>query len=57
MKCNCELKPEHDELEHDWCCQICGGSHTEEICPITRKVDLRKFKQQLVEKRRKVNNG
>lgn len=31
--CKCELKPEHKVLEHDWCCQICGGQHTERICP------------------------
>ena len=31
--CNCGLKPKHEKLEHDWCCQICGGSHSEKICP------------------------
>lgn len=23
-------KKKHAILEHDWCCQICGGNHTEE---------------------------
>jgi hypothetical protein len=32
-KCDCELKPEHLKGEHDFCCQLCGGSHTERICP------------------------
>jgi hypothetical protein len=31
--CNCNLKPTHLPLEHDSCCQVCGGSHTERICP------------------------
>ncbi len=31
--CNCNLKIPHGILDHDWCCQICGGDHTEVICP------------------------
>ena len=30
-KCGIAIK--HKLLEHDWCCQICGGSHSERICP------------------------
>ena len=37
MKCDCKLKPEHDKMEHDWCCQICGGNHSEHICPENKK--------------------
>ena len=36
--CDCALKPEHRKLEHDWCCQICGGSHTERICPQRKEI-------------------
>lgn len=32
-ECNCELTPKHENAEHDWCCQICGGNHTERLCP------------------------
>lgn len=35
--CKCKLLPKHNILEHDWCCQKCGGSHTERICPIKKK--------------------
>lgn len=31
--CDCGLKPKHKLFEHDNCCQICGGSHVERICP------------------------
>ena len=34
--CDCELKPKHVKGEHDWCCQICGGNHTERICPLNK---------------------
>jgi hypothetical protein len=37
-KCNCGLKPDHHPFYHDWCCQICGGSHVEGICPEKNKV-------------------
>lgn len=33
QECGCELTPKHERAEHDWCCQICGGDHTERICP------------------------
>lgn len=33
QECNCELTPKHENAEHDWCCQICGGNHTERLCP------------------------
>lgn len=33
-KCDCELKLNHVKGEHDYCCQECGGNHTERICPI-----------------------
>jgi len=35
--CDCGLKPEHKVGEHDWCCQFCGGNHTERICPMARE--------------------
>jgi hypothetical protein len=31
--CPCELTPKHKIGEHDACCQICGETHTERICP------------------------
>jgi hypothetical protein len=34
--CNCELRPIHSRGEHDWCCQICGGAHTERLCPLNQ---------------------
>ena len=30
---NCGIKLPHKLLEHDWCCQVCGGQHSERICP------------------------
>jgi hypothetical protein len=39
-KCDCGLVSEHIKGYHDWCCQICGGNHVEEICP--EKQSLRK---------------
>jgi len=35
--CPCELTPKHKIAEHDHCCQICGGTHTERICPAKKK--------------------
>ena len=29
---NCGIKLPHKLLEHDWCCQVCGGQHSERIC-------------------------
>ena len=37
-KCDCGLKPKHSVGDHDWCCQICGGNHIEEICPHGRLI-------------------
>lgn len=34
MKCNCGLQPEHPVAYHDSCCQVCGGQHLEDICPV-----------------------
>ena len=36
VNCNisCGIAVPHKLLEHDWCCQICGGSHSERICQI-----------------------
>lgn len=33
IRCSCGLLPSHEIFEHDNCCQICGGSHSERICP------------------------
>jgi hypothetical protein len=34
VPCTCKgIKVPHTRLEHDWCCQNCGGNHTERICP------------------------
>lgn len=44
--CNCRLKPQHYEIEHDWCCQICGGNHSERICP---KKKPNKLKSRIME--------
>ena len=30
---DCGITTPHKLLEHDWCCQVCGGSHSERICP------------------------
>ena len=29
---NCGIITQHKLLEHDWCCQVCGGQHSERIC-------------------------
>ena len=36
IDCNigCDISIPHKLLEHDWCCQVCGGPHSERICPI-----------------------
>ncbi len=44
--CDCGLTPKHSEWEHDWCCQNCGGSHSEEICPEKNK-ELEKMKYEV----------
>jgi len=37
-ECDCEtIREPHQVGEHDWCCQHCGGSHTERFCPKNRK--------------------
>lgn len=59
--CDCELKPEHKRGQHDFCCQRCGGAHTDDICPkhlkvfvpksatTKREMDLVRLTQLLVE--------
>lgn len=37
LMCECGLEPLHKVGEHDWCCQLCGGSHAERICPAMHK--------------------
>ena len=34
VDCNidCGITIQHKLLEHDWCCQICGGHHAEYLC-------------------------
>lgn len=39
--CKCGLEPAHKIGEHDSCCQICGGSHTERICPKNKEQEVR----------------
>lgn len=40
--CKCKLLPKHFEMAHDWCCQECGGSHTENLCPEGKKKEVKK---------------
>ena len=37
---NCGIKLPHKLLEHDWCCQVCGGQHSERICPNSQPSDI-----------------